>query len=615
MCGFVGRINFDKRKGIDKAMIKSMCDTITHRGPDDEGYFIKENVGLGHRRLSIIDLNTGHQPIFNEDGSIVIVFNGEIYNFPELRKDLLSKGHDFKTKTDTEVIVHLYEEYHESCLQKLNGMFSFALWDDKNEKLFLARDRIGIKPLQYYYDNEKIVFASELKAIIKDYSIPRRVDGNSIDQYLSYGYIPCPSSIFKKVKKLLPGNYIVVERGEIKVKQYWNIRYEYQYNRSDEEDTENIIDILRSSVKMRLISDVPLGAFLSGGIDSSAVVGLMSQVSNQKIKTFTIGFNEDDYNELNDARLIAKEFNTEHYEEIVKPDSIKLLPELIWYYDEPFADSSAIPTYYVSKHASEHVKVALSGDGGDELFAGYLRYLTSDRDKLFLKLPDLLRCNLLGTIGRIMPKSFKAKNYFNYISLDDEKRYLSKVGCFSENRKNELYTDEFSNSIKPRKLDYFSEVMEQDLQTQYLYFDSKTYLPDDILVKVDKASMCRSLEVRVPILDYRLIEYSATIPPNKKIQGNNQKKIFKKALKHLLPDSVFTKKKHGFGVPLEHWFRNELKDFAYDALLSRNASERGYFKMPQVRYILDEHQKGSRDNSFFIWALLVLELWHKQFID
>ncbi|MHC4270566.1 MAG: asparagine synthase (glutamine-hydrolyzing), partial [Planctomycetota bacterium] len=452
------------------------------------------------------------------------------------------------------------------------------------------------------------------KAIIKDSSIPRRVDPNSVEQYLSYGYIPSPSSILEKVNKLLPGHYITINRGRLKVTQYWDIKYKYNYSRSDEEDAENIMDILRSSVEMRMISDVPLGAFLSGGIDSSAVVGLMSQVSNKPVKTFSIGFKEDEYNELNDARLIAKTFHTEHYEKIVEPESIELIPELVWYYDEPFADDSAIPTYYVSKHAREHVKVVLSGDGGDELFGGYLRYLTSKRDRFFLKLPEFLRCNVLGAMAQIMPKSLKGRNYFNYISQGDEQRYLIKVGCFPEYRKNELYTGDFINSIEKRPLNYLSNISDRDLQTRYLFFDSKAYLPDDILVKVDKASMARSLEARIPILDYRLIEYAATIPPYKKIQGNNQKVIFKKALKNLLPEQVFTKKKHGFGVPLDRWFRKELKDFAYETILSKEATERGYFKKEQVRYILDEHQLGNRDNSFFIWALLFLELWHKQFI-
>lgn len=614
MCGFAGRINFNKKTQIDRTLIKSMCDAIKHRGPDDEGFFIENNVGLGHRRLSIIDLNTGHQPMFNEDGSIVVVYNGEIYNFPELRKELLDKGHKFQSKTDTEVIIHLYEEYHESCLHKMNGMFSFALWDGQNEKLFLARDRIGIKPLLYSADDEKIVFGSELKAIIKDRSVSREIDFNSIDNYLRYGYIPSPHSIFKKVKKLLPGHYLTVQRGKLKIEQYWDIKYEYKY-RSDEEDAENILSLLRSSVEMRLISDVPFGAFLSGGIDSSSVVALMSQISNMPVKTFSIGFEEDNFNELDDARFIAKTFNTEHYEEIVHPDSIKLLPDLVNFYDEPFADSSAVPTYYVSALASRHVKMILSGDGGDELFAGYLRYLPSERDRMFLRLPEYIRRNVLGTIGRIMPRSFPGRNYFRYISQGDMERYLMSAGCFSEDRRNELYSGEFSASIERQDQDYAAKVADKDIVTQYLYQDSKHYLPDDILVKVDRASMAKSIEVRVPILDYRLIEYAATIPPEKKIRKDEQKAIFKKAVRNLLPDRVFTKKKQGFGVPLEKWFRGELKDFAYENLLSKDASERGYFQMKQVRYLLDEHQSGNRDNSHYIWTLLFLELWHRQFID
>ncbi len=613
MCGFVGKVNFNRDCYVDKSLIKAMCDSLEHRGPDDEGFFVNGNVGLGHRRLSIIDLDTGHQPIFNEDGSIVIVYNGELYNFSELKRDLLSNGHKFKTNTDTEVIVHLYEEHGESCLTRMNGMFSFALWDKNQEKLFLARDRIGIKPLNYYIDNDKVVFGSEIKAVVKDASVPNTIDLSSIDLYLSYGYIPAPFTIFENIRKLLPGHYMTVQNGQHRVKEYWNIKYDYQHNRRIEEDEENIFNILRSSVEMRLISDVPFGAFLSGGVDSSAVVGIMSQICDRPVKTFSIGFNEDEYNELDDARYIAELFKTDHHEEVVKPDAIELVPELVRYYDEPFADSSSIPTYYVSKLAREHVKVVLSGDGGDELFAGYTRYLTSQRDKAYLKLPEFIRCNLIGTLGQIMPKSVKGRNYFRYIAQDELQRYFSKISCFSDYRKRELYTNDFANSINRWIPDYIDDVKDKDIVTQYLYFDSKTYLPDDILVKVDKASMARSLEVRVPILDYRLIEYAATIPPDRKIKGINQKAIFKGALSKLLPDRVFTKKKHGFGVPLDKWFRNELKDYAYDNLLSKAASERGYFQKKNIRYILDEHQLGNRDNSFHIWALLFLELWHQQY--
>lgn len=615
MCGFAGRINFKKNHEIDKAEIKSMCDAIAHRGPDDEGYYIKGNVGLGHRRLSIIDLNTGQQPIYNEDKSIVIVFNGEIYNYRELRNELSQKGHLFKTETDTEVIVHLYEEYQESCVQKMNGMFSFAIWDSRNEKLFLARDRIGIKPLYYYTDKDKIVFGSEMKAIIQVKSVERQIDLSSIDQYLSFGYIPSPLSIFEKIKKLPPGHHLSIQGDSISMKKFWDIRYEYRYDRSEDEDAENIVEILKSSVQMRLVSDVPLGAFLSGGIDSSAVVAMMSKLINRPVKTFSIGFKEAKFNELEDARFIAKKFNTEHYEEIVDPDSVNLVPKLVWYYDEPFADSSAIPTYYVSRLAREHVTVVLSGDGGDELFGGYLRYITSNRDKLFLRLPARIRKDFLGAVGRILPNGFKGKNYFNYISLNDLQRYMVKVGCFPEHIKQKLYTRDFAASIGKKAPDHFSAVIEKDLVTKLMFYDCKTYLPDDILVKVDKASMARSLEARVPVLDYRLIEYAATIPPERKINGDNQKMIFKKALKQYLPERVFTKKKQGFGVPLEDWFRCELREMAYDTLLSNTALQRGYFQMNQVKYLLDEHQGGNRDNSFYIWALLMLELWHKQFVD
>ena len=618
MCGIVGKLNFHPDNPVEERLIKEMCSVITHRGPDDEGLYLNNNVGLGHRRLSIIDLHVGHQPIFNEDRSIVIVFNGEIYNYRELRDELLKKSHQFSTATDTEVIVHLYEEFGVECLQKLNGMFGFALWDNNERRLFVARDRIGIKPVYYYYNSEGFVFASELKAILKDNSINLKIDFNGIDSYLSYGYIPSPATIYKDTYKLLPGHYIIVKDKNVTTKKYWDIVYNYDYTRSKEDSVLQLQELLESAVKMHLVSDVPVGAFLSGGIDSSIVVALMSKIVARPVKTFSIGFEVDEFNETKDARMVADSFHTEHTELILKPDAVDLISKLAKLYDEPFADSSAIPTYIVSKLASQNVKVVLSGDGGDELFAGYTRYLDQDRDKRFLRLPDFIRGNILGLLGDILPPSFKGKNYFQYISKDPIERYIRRTLIFNEERKSLLYENDFKNEINSNSfmaLNYLEKVKGCPPITQYLYLDSKMYLPEDILTKVDRASMAHSLEVRVPLLDYRLIEFAATIPPDQNINKLNQKIMLKEALSRVYPGYKFDKQKQGFGVPLERWFRHELKELCYDVLLSPSLFNRGYFKKKKLKALLDEHQTRDRDNSHLIWTLLCLELWHREFVD
>jgi asparagine synthase (glutamine-hydrolysing) len=619
MCGICGVYPFHSAP-LEKTLLKAMCDVIVHRGPDEEGFYIDRDIALGMRRLSIIDLSTGQQPIHNEDKTVWTVFNGEIYNYRELRDDLRKKGHVFYTNADTEVIVHLYEEYGEDFVTKLNGMFAIAVWDSTQQTLVLARDRIGIKPLCYYLNEEKLVFGSEIKSILTEGTLERKLCLSSLDYYLTYGYIPAPDTIFEGIKKLPPGHILICRKGKTHVKRYWDVSYENHQKYDENYYQERILEILRQSVKRRLMSDVPLGAFLSGGIDSSTVVGIMSQLMDQPVKTFSIGFEETEYNELSDAKRVAQHFHTQHTELIVRPNAIELLPKLVWAYDEPFADSSAIPTYYVSKLAREHVTVALSGDGGDELFGGYTRYIDDRKDAIFSRLPVFFRKHVLAAIGRRMPMNMHFKKYLQYIGKSDEQRYFQRAGMFPTGVKNQLYSGDVEHELREvNPYATFEEYIRKQERLTFLesllYLDLKTYLPYDILTKVDIASMMNSLEVRVPLLDHELVEFAATIPVELKIKRKISKYILKKAVSKFLPQEVLYKRKQGFAIPLEHWFRTELKDFAYDILTSKKLKERGLFSILYIQNILDEHQSGRGDYSPLIWALMYFELWCQMFMD
>ncbi len=633
MCGIAGII--DISSSPQKPLMEKMCGIMKHRGPDGEGYYMEGAVALGHRRLSIIDLESGKQPMSNEDGTIWITYNGEVYNFPELKKELQEKGHKFKTRSDTETIVHAYEEYGVKCLEKLRGMFAFGIWDDKKKRLFLARDRLGKKPLYYFSDSKKFIFASELKAILQDKRVNREINSKAVADYLTYNYIPFPETIFKGIYKLPPAHFMTVKivpgiqssQGDIKqaecldfsVQQYWDIKYEPDYSLSEEDWADVLRENLKEAVRLRLISDVPLGAFLSGGIDSSTVVALMSMVQNTPVKTFSIGFKEEDFSEVKYARDVSKRFGTEHYEMIVEPDAMGILPDLAWEFDEPFADSSAIPTYYVSKMARQHVTVILSGDGGDEIFAGYRRYLWARDMHRYDWLPITLKKILFGIPAVLLPDGMKGKGMLTHLSKSPFERYAG-LNTFSDHSylNNLLSADVITdlkqnyNGSNPNYVylkGFYDVCKSDDYLTKIQYMDTKTYLADDILTKVDRASMLCSLETRAPLLDHKVVELAARIPSSLKINNNETKYILKKAMNGILPDEILYRKKMGFGVPLIHWFKKDLAEYARDIILSKQAVDRNIFNQNYIQSILKNHQKKGRDLSARIWALLFFEHW------
>lgn len=620
MCGISGYISRSENLEQKRPILRKMSELMTHRGPDEDGFYLKKNVALGHRRLSIIDLSSGQQPMSNDDGSTRIVYNGEIYNFPEIKKELESKGIVFKTKSDTEVILKGYEVYGVDILDHLNGMFSFAIWDEKEKRLFAAKDRLGKKPFYYYYDDQRLIFGSELKAILVHLDVPREVNPEAVDKYLSYNYIPAPLTIFKNIHKLRPGHYLLWEDGKILARQYWDVHYHTDnVFRTEDQYIDHLYDLLNASVKRRLISDVPLGAFLSGGMDSSVIVGLMSLMSNQPVKTFTIGFEEQGYSEIDDARLIADHFKTDHLEFRVRSDAVDLLPKLVWHFDEPFADSSAIPTYYVSKIARENVTVILSGDGGDEMFAGYRRYINRDLYARYRKIPCLIREKLLGPVANLLPFQMPGRNLLLEISRQEKKENFEWFEIYPY-IKNEMYSREFQKELLSvdaagSVIHYWQNMPESPLLSRMQYTDTKVYLPEDILVKVDRMSMANSLETRAPLLDYEVAEFAARIPPEWHFKDGRAKYMLRKVAKKFLPEPIFQKKKQGFAIPASVWFRNELRDMTSDLLENPRFQSRGYFKAKNVSKILKEHQKGARDYSTWLWCLINFELWFQTYMD
>jgi asparagine synthase (glutamine-hydrolysing) len=626
MCGIAGIYNTDRRP-VDNRLLKRMGDVLRHRGPDDEGNYTDGNLGFAFRRLSIIDLAGGHQPMLNEDGSCAIVFNGEIYNYLELKTYLISKGHVFKTNSDTEVILHLYDERGDDCVHDLRGMFAFAIWDRKKQRLFLARDRLGVKPLYYYAEGGTFIFASELKAIIQDPAVKKELDLEALSDYLSFIYVPAPKTIFKNIRKQQPGHCLIVTAAGVVEKSYWDVNFECPAVRSEEHLVEELYSLLTEAVRLRLVSEVPLGAFLSGGIDSSAVVAIMSEVLEDAVITSSIGFQEEEYNELQYARQMAEKFGTRHHEYMVEPKALEVLEKLVWHYDEPFADSSAIPTYYVSKMARENVTVALTGDGGDENFAGYRRYLYDSLENgLRTKIPRPFRRHVLGSIARLYPKAdwaprvFRGKTLLTNLSLEPERAYFNSVISFKNEQKEQLLRGDVINQLN--SYDSFS-VFERHLGraggldplSKVQYLDMKTYLADDILTKVDRASMAVSLEAREPLLDHKLVEFVATIPPSLKLRGKTGKYILKQAMRKLLPPSIINRHKMGFAVPLDVWFRREIKEFTSDLLFGPASANSGYFNVDFVAKIWKQHQVGLRDNSAKLWILLMFELWYRKFVS
>ncbi len=633
MCGITGKIYFNK-KNVCTYDIIDMNKKISHRGPDDDGVYISKNqkIGLGHTRLSIIDLSAkGHQPMHYtcKNKKYTIVFNGEIYNFQE-KKDLL-KRHDykFKSNTDTEVIMALYDKFGIDFLTHLRGMFAFALYDHQKNKLICARDRLGKKPFKYYQDDNVFMFASELKSILTQPEYKKEIDYEAIHHYLTLQYVPTPLTGFKNIKKLEAAHYIIVdcESGKIDKQKYWTLDYNNKLNLSETEWEKKIINKLDESVKLRMISDVSIGAFLSGGIDSSAIVALMSKNSSQPIKTFSIGFNEAEHDETAYAQMIADKYKTDHHKFIVKPNALEMLPMLVRQYEEPYADSSALPTFYLAKKTREYVTVALTGDGGDENFAGYGRYSIQKFGLWYDKIGPLH--NLLAKpTAKLINSIFKttltnhAQTFAETLSSPYNKRYLSYIQYFSQEAKNNLYSDEMRDKVSDLitsniLIKAFAEAQANNKVEQTIYTDITTYLPDDLLVKVDIATMANGLESRSPFLDHKFMEMTAQIPANLKLKGlNNKKYILKKALeKDLVPREILYRKKMGFGVPIEHWFRNEMKDYVYEILLSNQTMSRNIFKKESVKKLLDTHVNTKINHSYRIWALLTLELWFREFFS
>lgn len=625
MCGIAGFISKTNERVEERSSrLDAMCRVITYRGPDEQGTAVVGRAAMGMRRLSIIDLATGQQPIYNGERTKLIVFNGEIYNYRELKKELESRGYKFKTNSDTETIIHAFEEFGEDCVLHLRGMFAFAIWDVEEQSLFVARDRVGKKPLFYTLTTEgEFVFGSEIKVLLEHGGVRREMDHGALDAYLSFGYVPEELCIFKGVKKLEPGHYLVFKNGKIQTEKYWDFEFSGELL-TDTEDAiaDQLYSNLQGAVTARLISEVPLGAFLSGGVDSSAVVGFMSQVVDQPVKTFSIGFNEDSYDELKYARLAARHFNTDHHEFVVTPDLVDVVDDLVWHFDEPFADASALPTYMVSKLAREHVTVVLSGDGGDELFGGYTRYIT-DRNRNGLRnLPQPVREKLLRPLSEALPHGAFGKNYLFNISLDAAGRYIDSISHFNGPRKRRLYSNEIRTKMngsfeRGEKLfrQITSNVATDDPFENLLYLDSKTYLPSDILTKVDRMSMASSLETRSPLLDQKLIEYVTRIPSSMKLKGRETKYIFKKAIRDLVPREILHREKQGFGVPINEWINLQLKDRITSDLSDQQFLGRGYFEPKYVNLLLDEHRRGRRDHSHALWTLWMLELWHRRYID
>jgi len=627
MCGICGKLNFEKGAAVKPALIRAMMDTIRHRGPDDEGLHIASEVGLGFRRLSIIDLSTGHQPLANEDGTVWIVFNGEIYNYRELRTFLLARGHVFRTQSDTEVIVHLYEELGPQCVEKLRGMFAFAVWDENARTLFLARDRVGIKPLYYWLSGETIVFASEIKAILADPAVKRTLAPEIIARFLTFLYVPGEETLLKGINKLAPGHYLLAKDGKAEIRQYWDLSFRKPSECPSLTDAENELwNLLAEAVELHMIADVPVGVLLSGGVDSTAVLSCAAERTDKEISSFTVGFSDSGFaDERPYARLAAETFGTRHYDMTITADDFAaFLPQFVWHMEEPVCEPPAVALYYVSKLASQYVKVLLSGEGGDEAFAGYDNY----RGIIWLERLKQVwpGANGAASWGLSQLNSWihspRIAKYAPLVNATFPDYYYSRTSTpyrYSGNGIGELYSADFVNSIdreytvEPvRRL--LSMVRNQGILDQMLYIDTKTWLPDDLLIKADKVTMANSLELRVPLLDHRLLEFAAALPPNYKLNGFSLKYIWKKALSKRVPDKILKRKKAGFPVPYEFWLRNDLQDQVRAILTDRKTAERGYFRKAAVEKLLD----ANRDSGAYskeVFSLVALELWHRMFLD
>jgi len=609
---------------VDREVLERMCAALEHRGPDSRGLALEDEAGLGIQRLAVIDLVTGDQPIYNEDRSVAVVLNGEIYNFRELRADLARRGHTLATHGDTEVIVHLYEEYGADCVRHLHGMFAFALWDRKRRQLLIARDRIGKKPLFYAQLGGGLAFASELRALMEDSDVPREIDLAAIDRFLAYGYVPAPGSVFSAVRKLPPAHTLTLRDGRVTLARYWSLDYSRKLQVSDPRELhEPIRDALRAATRRRLIADVPVGAFLSGGIDSSAVVAAMAQEGTGQVKTFSIGFEQEAFDELPHARLVAQRFGTDHHEFVVRPDAISMVPRIVRHYGEPFADSSAIPSFCLAEVTRRHVTVALNGDGGDESFGGYTRYVSQRMASRLERLPGFMRRGAASAGRRLGGREVsslasRARRLTEALPLDAPTRYSRYMSWLDEDRRSDLYTPEFAALVDiPAAREVIArpwrEASGDDLVDVMLEVDAGTYLPDQLIAKVDIATMAHALEARSPMLDHEFMEFAASIPSELKVRGTQKKWILREALREWLPGEILDRPKQGFTVPVGHWFRHDLRDQVRDVLLDPAALERGYFRREVVESMIDRHTSGRSDEAKPLWALFMLELWHREF--
>lgn len=629
MCGILGIYFKDETRKVEERVIKNMCETIRHRGPDDEGYLLYGNIGLGVRRLSIIDLATGHQPIHNEDKTVWVVFNGEVYNFPELREELIKKGHIFYTDSDTEIIVHLYEDKKESCPNELNGMFALVILDSKEKKLFIARDRLGVKPL-YYYNNDKVfIFASELKTILNFPGFDKQIDPESLHHFFSLNYVPSPGTIFRNIKQLLPGHSLTVTKDDLKITQYWDIRCNGYINDDEATITERILDLLKKSVKRMLRSDVPLGAFLSGGMDSTALVSLMAEFSSEPIKTFSAEFKENSYNETYFAQLASRRFRTEHHQLLCRPnDVIQALPKIVWHADNLLADPAMLPLYLISKLAKEHVTVCLSGDGGDEIFAGYPTYMADRYAKFYRKIPTFAKKLIIRKLINSLPVSsqkfsfeYKAKKFIEGADFSPGKAHYWWRTVFSDNEKEQLFSNDFVREIRnPDSYftyqSHYNNFSHKDFNLdKYMYADIKVWLTDNNLIRVDAMSMANSLEVRVPFLDHELVEFMFKVPANLRMKRGKLKYLLKRAMNDKIPHQIIERQKAGWHVPLAEWFQTDLKDYISDTLSNTKVIESGFFNKTYIDTLLGEHFRRQRNNSFKIWGLLVFFQWYDTFIQ
>ncbi|MGB4727123.1 MAG: asparagine synthase (glutamine-hydrolyzing) [Thermogutta sp.] len=636
MCGIAGGVWYEPTAAISAATLQRMTEVLQHRGPDDQGFYLKEiaangrapacGVALGHRRLSIIDLAGGHQPMSNEDETLWIVFNGEIYNFRALRQELEAAGHRFRSRSDTEVLLHLYEEKGLHFLEFVNGMFGLALWDEPKRRLILARDRLGEKPLVYYADSQRLLFASELKALMEVPGVPREIDPFAVDAYFLYQYVPHPWTIYRGIKKIPPATMAIYEPKNLTLHRYWDPDFSRVENgMALEEIKEELRSRLEKAVTMRLEADVPLGAFLSGGIDSTIVVGLMQKNSREKVRTFSIGFPVAEYDETHYARIAAEAFGTEHREHRVNPDAIGILPSLVWHYDEPFADSSAIPTWYVAEKTRQHVTVALTGDGGDELFCGYTRYWATAFAEGIASLPRWIRWIFNERLWRWAPRT-RQRSFFGRVHrfteslpLATPQRYIDWIAIFNRARRLALYTPEFQEQLTAVPEDFFLEIYSRfasrDIVSAISLADLFSYLPCDLLVKVDIAAMAHSLETRPPFLDHEFVEFAGRLSGRLKLRGRKGKHVLIAAFRDLIPPPIQKRGKMGFGVPLDHWFRGPLSELTRHILLDPRTLARGYFRREALEQLLSEHNNGLWNHSHRIWALLFFELWQRKWTD